>query len=343
MKLGKIALIALCSATCFLSCNKDDNNDTTIVVEIRDRDEQQEEDKALLLDYFATHYYNSSEFDALTNPTIDNLKITKLVEGTTTPADGTLLSESTILDTLEVNFADTNYEYYILRLKKGGGSLSPTFSDNVAMRYEGTTLSNDIFDSAVNPVNFDLTTLIPGWRKVIPEFNVAEGFVENGDGTVSFQNQGIGVMFLPSGLAYFNNAVAGIPAYSPIIFKFGLLQMAQNDHDNDGIPSYLEDLNGDGEYTLNSSADADARDGDDTDGNGVPDYFDNDDDGDGIATINEIELKTYNRGTKKEIEDLVFEPGEVLIGIKEEGDGTFTGTTSIDTDKDGIPDYLDAE
>jgi hypothetical protein len=49
------------------------------------------------------------------------------------------------------------------------------------------------------------------------------------------------------------------------------------DHDNDGIPSWMEDLNGNG-YLLD----------DDTDGDGVPNYIDNDDDGDGVLTIDEI-------------------------------------------------------
>ena len=149
------------------------------------------------------------------------------------------------------------------------------------MKYEGFTLSDAIFDSAVNPVGFDLTGTVSGWRKVIPQFNVAESFVENGDGTVSFVNQGIGVMFLPSGLGYFSSPATGIPAYSPIIFKFELLQTSENDHDNDSIPSYLEDIDGDGELFDNTDGDVNP--------NGFPiyNYLDSDDDGDGVLTINE--------------------------------------------------------
>ena len=167
----------------------------------------------------------------------------------------------------------------------------------------------------------------------MPNFSTAESFADAGDGTIDFMNHGVGVMFLPSGLGYFSSATSNIPSYSPLIFKFELLQMYQNDDDGDGVPSYLEDLNGDGEFTL-----AD----DDTDGDNIPNYGDTDDDGDGVLTKNEIDIKTYNRPTKAEIEALVLDPKEVLIGIKEEGDGTFTGTTSSDTDEDGIPDYLDA-
>ena len=89
-------------------------------------------------------------------------------------------------------------------------------------------------------------------------------------------------MFLPSGLGYFSQSSGAIPAYSPIIFKFELLQAYQNDHDKDGVPSYLEDINGDGELFDNT-------DGDFNPSNGFPiyDYLDTDDDGDGILTIDE--------------------------------------------------------
>ena len=344
MKLRKIALTVLCIATCFLSCNKDDDGGTTpTVVEDRDRTEQQITDKASLLSYFETHYYNSSDFEAIANPTINDLIITKLAEGVTDAPDGnTLLKDATNLETKEIVFADTDYEYYILNLKTGGGTESPTFADNVVVTYEGFNLEDAIFDSAVNPVNFDLTTLVPGWRKVIPQFNVAESFVENADGTISFVNQGIGVMFLPSGLGYFSGALQGIPAYSPIIFKFELLQMSQNDHDNDGVPSYLEDIDKDGElFDENTDEDFNSS-------NGFPlyNYADTDDDGDGILTKDEITITTENRATIEELKEIALESNQELLNqIVKEDNGTFTGTiiTFTDSDSDGKEDYLDSE
>ncbi|MDD7887739.1 FKBP-type peptidyl-prolyl cis-trans isomerase [Flavivirga sp. 57AJ16] len=340
MKLRKIALITLCSVTCYLSCNKDDDGGL-VTVEIRDRAEQQVKDKDSLLEYLATHYYNSSEFEAIANPTIGDLKITELAEGTDVPDGSTLLNASTKLETLEVDFADVKYEYYILKLKAGGGTESPTFADNVVVKYEGFTLDDKVFDSAVNPVGFDLIALVPGWRKVLPQFNVAESFVENGDGTVSFIDQGIGVMFLPSGLGYFSQAQAGIPAYAPIAFKFGLLQMSQNDHDNDGIPSYLEDLDGDGEvFDENTDGDFSRT------GSFIYNYIDPDDDGDGILTKDEITITTENRDTIEAVKAIPLESNQKLSNyIVEEENGTFTGTiiTFTDSDGDGEADYLDAE
>jgi hypothetical protein len=299
MKLEKISIFFLTLVLLVLSCNKDDDGGEIPVVEIRDRAEQQIADNDSIVKYFETHYYNSSAFGSSNvNPSIKDLVITELIEGESVPDGNTLLS--TILDVpgaaLETQtfiYAETEYKIYILRLNQGGGTQSPNFSDKVRVNYEGLLLNETVFDSAVTPVDLDLVGdgvnsfgTIFGWRKVFPEFNVAESFVDGSDGTVNFNNYGLGVMFLPSGVAYFSQPTSGIPSYSPLIFKFELFQSFVNDHDNDGVPSYKEDLNGDGEFTVNFEDLEDPTD-DDTDGDGTPDYLDRDDDGDGVLTINE--------------------------------------------------------
>ena len=72
--------------------------------------------------------------------------------------------------------------------------------------------------------------------------------------------------------------------------------------DNDGILAILEDVNGNGDLT-----------DDDTDGDGLPNYIDMDDDGDNILTADE--------------------------NPDPNGDGNLDDAQ--DTDGDGIPDYLD--
>ncbi|GAA4954192.1 FKBP-type peptidyl-prolyl cis-trans isomerase [Algibacter agarivorans] len=319
MRLRKVTLFILILTLGFISCKKDDNAaEDIVVVPPRDRGEQQIADKALLLDYLSKHYYNSSAFTDPNTISTQDLVITKLGDDETDAPDGhTLLSDPGVVETKIVDFADTPYEYYILRLNQGEGGDSPTFADNVDVLYEGFTLDNEVFDSRVNleKAPFDLVSLIPGWRKVLPQFNTAQSFVENGDGTVDYINHGAGVMFLPSGLAYFSSSIAGIGAYEPIIFKFDLIRTTENDHDGDGIPSFQEDLpdeNGvkDGEFIVNFEDLTDEYD-DDTDGDGVPNYFDADDDGDGIPTINE--------------------------DLNEDGDPT------NDIGKNGMPNYLDPE
>jgi len=72
--------------------------------------------------------------------------------------------------------------------------------------------------------------------------------------------------------------------------------------DNDGIPAALEDINGNGNLE-----------DDDTDGDGIPNYLDFDDDGDNIRTIDE----KPNPNNDNDLSD------------------------ALDTDGDGIPNYLD--
>ncbi|MEM8938836.1 MAG: Ig-like domain-containing protein, partial [Bacteroidota bacterium] len=92
------------------------------------------------------------------------------------------------------------------------------------------------------------------------------------------------------------------------------LDPANNDSDGDGIPDYLDvDDDGDGILTKdeNYDGDDDPTD-DDTDRDGIPDYLDTDDDGDGIDTPDE--------------------------DANEDGD-----LTNDDCDNEGIPDYLDSD
>ena len=97
------------------------------------------------------------------------------------------------------------------------------------------------------------------------------------EGSNIFENTGSGIMFVPSGLGYYNSGSASIPAYSTLVFSFNLNTLRYRDHDKDGIPSYLEVEN----------IDDDPRKYD-TDNDGTPNYLDIDDDNDGKITRGEI-------------------------------------------------------
>ena len=223
------------------NCNEDENETTSIPP--RDRAEQQASDLDTLQNYFNTHYYNSGELNALTTyPALENIVISKLEEGDSQPPNTTMLSNAVVQKTTTNN--DVSYEYYILTIEQGLGE-SPHFTHQVRVGKIGTTIDGNEFDRSVSPTDLDLVYTITGWNKVLPQFNTASAFATNNDGTVTFENYGIGLMFLPSGLAYFNNAVSGIPSYSCLIFKFELYQYKVMDHDNDYIPTYMEDIDGD--------------------------------------------------------------------------------------------------
>jgi hypothetical protein len=245
-----------------------------------------------------------------------------------------MLSNAVVQKTTTYN--DVSYEYYILNIEQGLGE-SPHFTDQVRVGYIGTTIDGNEFDRSVSPTDFDLVYTIPGWNKVLPQFNTATAFVTNNDGTVTFENYGIGLMFLPSGLAYFNNAVSGIPSYSCLIFKFELYQHKVMDHDNDFIPSYLEDDDEDRDIF-----------NDNTDSDSFSNFADNDDDGDGYKTYREITYITLTGDSRAGLlaQMQAEEPlasNQIFSAIDQDDNGSFSVKliTLEDTNGNGIPNYLD--
>ena len=301
------------------SCG-DDDDDGIIEVPEADRTEQQVIDNDSLVSYLQSHYVDASLLS--NNPTISftEININQLPDDgeLPNPNQNSLLID--IVETLTTTYFDVEYEYYILKINQGGSENFPNFSDKVRVSYEGTLMDDTVFDSSSTPVDFDLTSTIAGWGRVLPEFNLAEDFVINSDGTVTYNNPGIGIMFLPSGLGYYSAAAGSVPVYSNLIFKFKVFQAELNDHDFDNVPSHLEDINGDYDLTNDNSDD-------DT----FADFVDSDDDNDGTLTIDE---------------DL--EPDSDLT-VDRDGDGDPTNDigdgdpTNDDTDGDGIPNYLDPD
>ena len=72
-----------------------------------------------------------------------------------------------------------------------------------------------------------------------------------------------------------------------MFFEITVLSRKITDHDGDGIPSYLEDLNKNG-FLFDDNTDAAYEAANNL--AVLPNYFDNDDDGDGTPTACEISL-----------------------------------------------------
>ncbi|SCY20214.1 hypothetical protein SAMN05192588_1640 [Nonlabens sp. Hel1_33_55] len=291
-----VCIIAI--AGFLMSCGSDDDD---LTIEIRDPQEVYDEDLAEINAYLRTHFYNQDDFQ--NTPDGDDFEIVfDTIAGTN--ADRTPLSEQVITRTLRRN--DIDYQIFVLNVRQGSGVRQATYADSTLVNYEGTLLNGNVFDSNTNSVWFDLPATIDGFATGVSGFNDATTSTANGDGTVSFTNGGIGAMFLPSGVGYFNSTQVGIPAYSPLIFKFQLRRVRITDHDGDGILSIFEDLNEDDDLRSANLAD-------DTDRDRINNYRDADDDGDGIPTKDE--------------------------NADPNGDGN--PNDALDTDGDGIPDYLD--
>ena len=103
------------------------------------------------------------------------------------------------------------------------------------------------------------------------------------------------------------------------------------DDDNDGIIDVVEDKNEDGDnnHTTNST---------DTDGDGVPDYLDIDSDNDGI--LDNVEAQTKG-GFQAPCGIDADRNG--LDDHYEATPGSCGGLMPLDTDGDGVPDYLDID
>jgi FKBP-type peptidyl-prolyl cis-trans isomerase FkpA len=318
MKL-KLNIILISILFVGFSCG-DDGANNVIEVPEADRTEQQVIDNDSLVGYLQTHYVNESILINNQSILFNDFEINELPEdgNLPDPDQNTLLID--LVETFTTTYFDVEYEYYILKVNQGGSDNSPNFSDKVRVSYEGTLMDNTVFDSSITPVDFDLTSTIAGWGRVLPEFNNAEDFIINSDGTVTYNNPGIGIMFLPSGLGYYSAAAGSVPVYSNLIFKFKIYQSEFNDHDFDNVPSHLEDLDGDFDLTDDNSDD-----------DSFADFVDGDDDNDGTLTIDE---------------DL--EPDTDLT-LDRDGDGDPTNDigdgdpTNDDTDGDGIPNYLDPD
>ena len=335
MKIKYFVAFLLVLTLAFLGCHKN-NNDVTVVPE-RDRAEQQIVDKDSLLGYLNTHYYNASTFETPGNYKTSDLVISEL------PKDdnGNYLdlpdpdNNKLLIDAVEIKtttYQDVEYEYYVLKLNQGGGE-APNFTDNISVNYSGNLLDETVFDSTVNATVFDLINLVQGWRNVMVEFNTSDGYQINSDGTVQYNNYGLGAMFLPSGLAYFSSALASVPVYSNLIFKFELYKSAPNDHDSDGIFSHLEDLNNDQNVY-----------DDDTDEDTIPNFYDANDDNDSLLTKDELKFVTYVVDTNQGEQEPTLAENEYEIS-RTENNGVITIKTVVivDSNNDGVPDYLDPD
>lgn len=208
------------------------------------------------------------------------------------------------LKSKEVTLNKVKYIIYYLVLREGKkdvvsglGGVSPCNVDGVMTSYRGDYLQRDATTKVVSSTKFEevvypqsmlsLYSVIRGWKEIFPLFKTGSHTI-NADGTVNHIDFGAGVMFLPSGLAYYNLGKGSIPAYAPLVFSFKLYELERLDQDNDGIPSYLED-DGDGYvWTTNELSTGDLN-PDDTDKDGIPDFGDVDDDGDNYTT--KLELK----------------------------------------------------
>lgn len=126
----------------------------------------------------------------------------------------------------------------------------------------------------------------------------------------------------------------------------GLTDTSENkllgqDTDGDGIPDYLDDDDdNDGILTVDENPDPNGNhspeDAWDLDGDGIPNYRDRDDDGDGIFTIDEGPLSLQDSDGDEILDYLDADDDNDTVPTLDEN-----GAMAQNSDNDGIPDYLD--
>lgn len=263
-----------------VSCKKDDD-DLPPPIPPRERGPEAARAQQEIETFLDTHFYNYEDFMA--DP--DNFKMVIDTIAGENAGKIPLRQQVTSKEVKDLYDSSVVYKLYYLVVREGAGD-KPHFSDFTTNTYEGRTLTLELFDNAVTPVRFGLVDdktspgVIRGLQQALIEFRGAASTTSNPDGTLSFEDYGIGAVFVPSGLGYFQyppSATSVFGAYEQLIFTFELFSREIADHDGDGIPSYMEDLNNNQNLM-----------DDDTDGNGVPNYLDTDDDGDRRLTQDEI-------------------------------------------------------
>ena len=278
--------LSLFAVVSIFSCVKTDEPE---VVPPREFAVQYASDKDSIENYLKKNYLTAVNVNGF--PDIEVTKIpvngtqTPIWSNTTYPLQSVTVTNDSRLSFF-VNGKSTDvvaYKLYYLVINQGGGK-SPIVTDSTFTSYKGWTLDNKIFDSNNSPIwstypalSQAEVSLISGYRQIVPKIKTAQSTTVGPDGTISYNNPGIVVVFIPSALGYYNLARTGIPSYSCIVFRIRLHTLRQRDHDGDKILSFNEDLNTDGDFF-----------NDDTDADNIPNFLDIDDDGDLFFTKAEI-------------------------------------------------------
>ena len=318
------------------SCSK---NNPTSETPLNDYSEQYTKDLAAIDSYIDTHFMT---FDSQYNVAFDTILPT-----TTNPS----IRTDTAFQLKDTTVAEDgiNYKIYFIKFREGGTLANPgkrpTQADSVHVAYRGTLLkgTNKQFDIAQTPIWFKLQEVVTGWSHIIPNFKTGSYTAASGTTPASFSDFGAGVMFLPSGLAYYNFGAGIIPAYTPIIFSFKLFELQYRDQDGDGIKSKderaLTDSNPLTRWKENPATNTYKIVGGvqvvdipflDTDGDGVSNTYDIDDDGDNYLTKAETKKLPADITTASPLGHYPFNPtSSEPKGIPACGNVDFTSPTRL--------------
>jgi len=261
IKFKNILIITIASILIYSCSNSNSSIDNF------DHAAQAVKDQDTLVKYLSNHYYDV---------TIDSIK--PLVDGKTA------LIDDANLGTQDITEEEVDYKLYYYIVRQGVPDPAkgyPTVMDSVLTKYQGTQLTStfypEVFETRTEAVWFTLDAVVKGWSNGFTHFKGGKNTTNNGP--ITYSDSGKGYLFIPSGLGYRNGQSGNISPNTCLLFRIEMLDMVEDtDHDNDGLPSYLEIVDASVESNpLNV----------DTDGDFFANYRDADDDNDGVPTIKE--------------------------------------------------------
>lgn len=231
MKKTILALFAI--AVLVISCKKDDEHK---VEPPRDRGEEAIAAQNEIEEFLSNYAYNYEDFE---NPSED-FDYRVVIDSIEAGSNKIPLIEQVEYKMVEDAYEpEVKYKLYYLKIAQGEG---PSVSDaEVAyITYETWQLNTMTMVERTNssqpkPFVLDNKATDHGLKEALKEFNAADGFNVNEDGTVTYEGYGIGAVFAPSGLAFYNNPPLGVPIgfYNQLIYTFQVKGVNENEEEEE--------------------------------------------------------------------------------------------------------------
>jgi FKBP-type peptidyl-prolyl cis-trans isomerase FkpA len=247
-KIKNIFLLLLLGVVVMYSCSEDNNAFANPFLDVN-HEELALRDNDSIVKFLKNNYYDVS---------LDSIKT--LVDG-----EIALFDDTSKLKTISVIDNDIEHTLYVYVIEEGQPAPvkgNPTVMDSVYVKYSGRAFFNAQLQTSNFEINntgiwFTLSNVIKGWKHGFTKLLGGELKKEaNGDtfnGPITYLNTGKGFLVIPSGLAYTSsnaNNYSNTFVDTNLVFFVELLDIVEDtDHDNDGVPSILEDANGDGDPT----------------------------------------------------------------------------------------------
>lgn len=286
-KIITFSLIGLVSIG-LTQCKKNDEEE-----KLRDYSEVYTENIDAIENYLKTHKVTINGFNQASFDEVSEGNNSSIWNQTQYPLQHIVVKNDSRKSNSTEGASDDQVEYklYYMIINEGGGSNVASY-DNLYTAYSAYNIQNTLFDK--NNIGFwssfpkygneaSYAELISGFRQAATLVKTASTITTNPDGTFNADDAGRVIVFIPSGLGYFNRGFSKLGKYQPAIFDITLLAKNEVDHDEDGLLTKYE-VNPDGGSIFTY----------DTDGDKKPNFLDVDDDADGALTKKEITYQTQN-------------------------------------------------